>query len=84
MQPNLWNTKTHLKFVSKLNTAQKMKFSIKYFFSKCDQEILSKNFHFFLCSVSSYDAHRFMEELGKNFNKDNTGFIVENEEVDQL
>ena len=37
-----------------------------------------------MCSVSSYDAHRFMEELGKNFNKDNTGFIVENEEVDQL
>ena len=37
-----------------------------------------------MCRVSSYDAHRFMEELGKNFNKDNTGFIVENEEVDQL
>ena len=37
-----------------------------------------------MCSVSSYDAHRFMEELGKNFNKDNTGLIVENEEVDQL
>ena len=38
----------------------------------------------FLCSVSSYDAHRFMEELEKNFNKDNIGFIVEKEEVDQL
>ena len=96
MQPNLWNTKTHLKFVSKLNTAQRMKFSTKDFFSKCDQSrsflriwshLLKKSLvgiFIFLCSVSSYDAHRFIEELGKNFNKDDIGFIAGKEEVDQL
>ena len=48
--------------VIKVDTAQKLKFSIKYFFSKCDQirnfcnlvafteEILNGEFHF-LCSV---------------------------------
>ena len=41
-------------------TAQKMKFSIKDFFSKCDQEILNGKLHF-LCSGNLKNMLQFMK-----------------------
>ena len=45
-----------------MNTAQKMKFSIKDFFHKCDQ-ILNQKLHFLCSATQRYVFHYFMMSL---------------------